>query len=179
MARRKNKSAWTMTKIGNHWYEIGLLNDSIFLPIFHVRWRVVADEALKLLQGRKSNMTMGCFLRMLKSGVEIKEVLSMSNYLETLPQYHFERDDFVNTFYEVFTEEEMLSIEDMFNYPKITDEFMLCRNSDEFYIIHFNSGTIINWYKHLGRTNTCNKKEFSLEDLKEMLTLLKEDLEGA
>lgn len=102
----------------------------------------------------------------------------MSKYLKTLPQYHFERDDFVNTFYEVFTEEEMFIIEVMCNYPKITDEFMLCRNSDEFYIIHFNSGTIINWYKHLGRTNTCNKEGFSLEDLKEMLTLLKEDLEG-
>lgn len=102
----------------------------------------------------------------------------MSKYLKTLPQYHFERDDFVNTFYEVFTEEEMFNIEDMFNYPKTTDEFMLCRNYDEFYIIHFNSGTIINWYKHLGRTNTCNKEGFSLEDLKEMLTLLKEDLEG-
>nr|DAG22159.1 MAG TPA: DNA binding protein [Caudoviricetes sp.] len=30
----------------------------------------------------------------------------------------------------------------------------------------------------MGRTNTCNKEGFSLKDLKEMLTLLKEDLEG-
>ena len=102
----------------------------------------------------------------------------MSKYLETLPQYYFERDDFVNAFREVFTDEEVFDIEVMCGYPKITDEFMLCRNSDEFYIIHFDSGTIINWYKHLGRTNTCNKEGFSLKDLKEMLTLLKEDLEG-
>lgn len=29
---------------------------------------------------------------------------------------------------------------------------------EEFYILHKPSGTLINWYKHLGRTNTCNKK---------------------
>lgn len=43
-------------------------------------------------------------------------------------------------------------------------------------IIHRDSGTIINWYKHLGRTNTCNKEGFTLADLKELLLLLKEDL---
>ena len=48
---------------------------------------------------------------------------------------------------------------------------------DEFYIIHFDSGTIINWYKHIGRTNTCNDEDFTLNDLREMLILLKEDLE--
>lgn len=36
--------------------------------------------------------------------------------------------------------------------------------------------TEYNWYKHLGRTNTCNKEGFTLADLKELLLLLKEDL---
>lgn len=47
------------------------------------------------------------------------------------------------------------------------------KEEDEFYIIHFHSGTIINWYKHLGRTNTCNKEGFSTDDLIEFLVLLK------
>ena len=54
---------------------------------------------------------------------------------------------------------------------------MVGYDADEFYIIHRESGTMINWYKHLGRTNTCNKEGFTLEDLHELLVLLKEDLE--
>lgn len=62
--------------------------------------------------------------------------------------------------------------------PKNEEDFQkwLYRWEDEFYIIHRDSGTIINWYKHLGRTNTCNKEGFTLADLKELLLLLKEDL---
>ena len=64
----------------------------------------------------------------------------------------------------------------MCGYPQNTYNFLLNRWEDEFYIIHRDSGTIINWYKHLGRTNTCNKEAFTLADLKELLLLLKEDL---
>ena len=46
------------------------------------------------------------------------------------------------------------------------------KEEDEFYIIHFRSGIIINWYKHLGRTNTCNKEGFSTDDLIEFLVLV-------
>lgn len=43
---------------------------------------------------------------------------------------------------------------------------------------HFDrkSGVMINWYKHLGRTNTCNREDFSLEDLEAFLKRLKEEL---
>lgn len=75
MAHRKNKNAWAMRKTENHWYEIGFQSGSIFLPIYHVKWRVVADEVLKLLQGRKSRMRMKNFILSLKSSYEIKEVL--------------------------------------------------------------------------------------------------------
>ena len=101
----------------------------------------------------------------------------MNKYLETLPQYHFERDDFVNAFYDVFTSDEICDIEVICGYPKYTGAFLLARNEDEFYIIHLESGTIINWYKHLGRTNTCNKEGFSLDDLRELLCLLKEEVD--
>lgn len=84
----------------------------------------------------------------------------MSKYLETLPQYHFDRDDFCKVFGEVFTDDEIIDIDVMCGYPQNTENFLLYRWEDEFYIIHRDSGTIINWYKHLGRTNTCNKKGF-------------------
>mgnify|MGYP007064904547 CR=1 FL=1 len=71
---------------------------------------------------------------------------------------------------------EIIDIDVMCGYPQNTDNFLLYRWEDEFYIIHRDSGTIINWYKHLGRTNTCNKEGFTLADLKELLLLLKEDL---
>lgn len=100
----------------------------------------------------------------------------MSKYLETLPQYHFDRDDFCKVFGEVFTDDEVIDIDVMCGYPQNTENFLLYRWEDEFYIIHRDSGTIINWYKHLGRTNTCNKEGFTLADLKELLLLLKEDL---
>ena len=99
----------------------------------------------------------------------------MSKYLETLPQYHFDRDDFCKVFREVFTDDEIIDIDVMCGYPQNTDNFLLYRWEDEFYIIHRDSGTIINWYKHLGRTNTCNKEAFTLADLKELLLLLKKD----
>lgn len=75
MTYKKNKNLLAMRKIENHWYEIGFQSGSIFLPIYHVKWRVVAEEVLKLLQGRKSRMRMKFFILLLKSGVEIKEVL--------------------------------------------------------------------------------------------------------
>lgn len=100
----------------------------------------------------------------------------MSKYLETLPQYHFDRDDFCKVFGEVFTDDEIIDIDVMCGYPQNTENFLLYRWEDEFYIIHRDSGTIINWYKHLGRTSTCNKEGFTLADLKELLLLLKEDL---
>lgn len=35
----------------------------------------------------------------------------MSKYLETLPQYHFDRDDFCKVFGEVFTDDEVIDID--------------------------------------------------------------------
>lgn len=75
----------------------------------------------------------------------------MSKYLETLPQYHFDRDDFCKVFGEVFTDDEIIDIDVMCGYPQNTENFLLYRWEDEFYIIHRDSGTIINWYKHLVR----------------------------
>ncbi len=99
-----------------------------------------------------------------------------SKYLQTLPQYHFNRDEFVNAFNKVFSVDEIWELEIACQEHKSLDNFYLYYAEDEFYIMHLDSGTIINWYKHLGRTNTCNKKGFDLSDLNELLMLLKEDM---
>ena len=86
---------------------------------------------------------------------------------ETLPQYHFERSDMC----EIFD----CDFEDWLweHKEKCNDEFLITSRSDELYIIHFPSGTIVNWYKHMGRTNTCNKN-LTLDDLREFKKMLLE-----
>ena len=49
------------------------------------------------------------------------------------------------------------------------------KDDDEYYILHKPSGTMINWYKHMGRTNTCNK-DLSLDELRLFLLLLRKEL---
>lgn len=101
-----------------------------------------------------------------------------SEFLQALPQYHFDRDDFTKTFFEVFgSDDKVLDVIIACQGHECFDEFHLYYADDEFYIIHLESGTIINWYKHLGRTNTCNKEKFTLDDLREFLELLKADME--
>ena len=100
-----------------------------------------------------------------------------SKYLQELPYNYFDRDLFINAFREVFSSEEIFNLEVACQEHKSTDDFLLYYYEDEFYIIDLASGTIINWYKHLGRTNTCNKEGFTLEDLVEFLKLLKESIE--
>jgi transcriptional/translational regulatory protein YebC/TACO1 len=102
-----------------------------------------------------------------------------SKLLEGSTQYHFDRNEFCSVFHEIFTNDEIFDIEVECEANRILDcDFFLIRSEDEFSIIHKDSGTIINWYKHLGRTNSCNKEAFTLDDLREFLTLLKEDMKG-
>lgn len=48
---------------------------------------------------------------------------------------------------------------------------------DEYYIIHLESGMMVNWYKHLGRTNTCSQKDRTIDDYYEFFRLFKEELD--
>ena len=84
-----------------------------------------------------------------------------------LPQYHFDRSDMTEVLDVEFIEWLWDHLED------VNDEFLITRRGDEFYIIHFQSGTVINWYKHMGRTNTCNKN-LTLDDLREFKKMLLE-----
>jgi hypothetical protein len=106
------------------------------------------------------------------------DTVEKADILQELPQYHFDRDAFVSTFEQVFTESEIDNIEDMCQQRTTLNEFLLFYHPDweEFYIIHLPSGTIINWYKHLGRTNTCNKENFTISDLEKLLEMLKVEM---
>ena len=77
---------------------------------------------------------------------------------------------------EHFTWSEFADIDVLCSCNRHFDEFSLFRVDDEFYILHRNSGTLINWYKHAGRTNTCNNPDFSMEDFRVFLTKLREEL---
>lgn len=96
--------------------------------------------------------------------------------METLPQYHFERRDFAHVFEEVFTFDEYIDIYVTCGTNCHLDEFSLFRWQDEFYILHRNSGILINWCKHMSHTNTCNKPDFTLDDFRDFLKKLREDL---
>ena len=98
------------------------------------------------------------------------------NALAALPQYHFDRDDFCNVMFDVFTVGDYIDIDTECGCNTHLDNFTLMRVEDEFYILHRDSGTLINWYKHAGRTNTCNKPDFTLDDFREFLIELRKDL---
>ena len=102
--------------------------------------------------------------------------MKKSKYLSELPQYHFDRAEFVTTFRSIFSDDELCDLEIDCQTCRCLDKFLLHYSEGEYYIIHKPSGTIINWYKHLGRTNTCNKEGFGLTDLQELLKELYEEL---
>lgn len=95
-----------------------------------------------------------------------------------LPQYHFERSMFTRTFTDILGPDLCDEVQDLCIETKLTNNFLLTSDGDERYVIHLPSGTVINWYKHLGRTNTCSKPGFGLDDLREFLLSLKEELGG-
>ena len=89
--------------------------------------------------------------------------------LKIMGQYPIERDKFCEIFSKVYDEfyDEFFDI--------TTESFKCWYYDDEYYILHLPSGTLINWYKHLGRCNTCNKN-LSIEEYKYIADLLYTEL---
>lgn len=104
------------------------------------------------------------------------DFIPLSKFLRELPQYHYDRDVFVNVFKQVFSINEICDLEVACQEHRSLANFLLYYAEDEFYIIHLPSGTMINWYKHLGRCNTCNNEAFSTYDLLEFLVMLKYEI---
>lgn len=100
----------------------------------------------------------------------------MPGILKDLPQYHFDRDDFVKVFYDVFDDGQVDDVIQACSEETYGNGWLLYYAEDEYYIMHLPSGITVNWYKHLGRTNTCNKPGFTLDDLRSFLTELKSEL---
>ena len=97
--------------------------------------------------------------------------------LERNRSYHFVRDEMEKIFEEVFPlNSQVWDWDEVRNCDfRDTNSFHAFRDFDEYYILHKPSGTMINWYKHIGRTNTCNK-DLSLDELKLFLLLLRKEL---
>ena len=97
--------------------------------------------------------------------------------LDQLRTGYFDRDDFIIAFHEVFDDQEMCNIGTAFALSSRFGNILFCQSDKEYYIIHLTSGTIINWWERLGRANTCNKDNFTIEDLKDLLRLIKYAME--
>lgn len=108
-------------------------------------------------------------------GFDLPHVTEAEQRLEALPQYHIDRDVMCKIVAETVGYERLM---DAFDHGTvICDSFAWFRNSDEFYIIHLDSGMMVNWYKHLGRTNTCSQANRTVEDYRTFFTLFKEELD--
>lgn len=99
----------------------------------------------------------------------------MADRLTYMKDYHISRDTMCDIVDNIIGYDLLM---DCFCYGQFcdSDEFSWFRSDDEFYIIHKNSGMMINWYKHLGRTNTCSQEDRTVEDYLEFFNKFKEEL---
>lgn len=105
--------------------------------------------------------------------IEAPKVILKEYELDSIKQYYWNRDlfckyfkDYAPSFYDYMWDQgSRFSL----------DSFEMFRDEDEFYLLHKDTGIMINWYKHLGRTNTCNIT-INLEIFKELLMLLQYEI---
>ena len=97
--------------------------------------------------------------------------------LNEMKQYYFDRDEFVKAVESVISVNTLYDAVMDYGEFNQTYNFIWFHYDGEYYVLHKPSGLMVNWYKHLGRTNTCNQEGKTLEDVKEFFRLFKEDLE--
>lgn len=100
----------------------------------------------------------------------------MKNNLEPMPQYHIERNKLCEIVEKTVGYERLMNAFCYGHYIYV-GEFAWFRNGDEFYIIHLDSGMMVNWYKHLDGTNTCSQYERTIEDYYEFFNKFKDELD--
>lgn len=100
----------------------------------------------------------------------------MNEYrLQNLSQYHIDRDILVQIVKDTIGIDRLY---DAFCYGNVVcDEFAWFTNCDEYYIIHLDSGMMVNWYKHIGRCNTCSQEYRTIEDYYEFFHKFKDELD--
>jgi len=95
--------------------------------------------------------------------------------LNYLPQYHIDREEMCKLVERTIGIERLLDAFCLGEYTT-TSSFSIFRYEDEFYVLHRDSGMLVNWYKHLGRTNTCSQPNRTAEDYVEFFSLLSKEL---
>lgn len=95
--------------------------------------------------------------------------------LNDMRQYHLDRNVFCQIVGDIIG---FPALNDAFCYQSCVhgDEFTWFRVEDEFYILHRDSGMMVNWYKNPGRTNTCSQSHRTEEDYYEFFEKFKVDL---
>ena len=94
--------------------------------------------------------------------------------LTDMPQYHIDRDVLCDIVEKTIGYETLRNAFCQGEFHT-SEEFVWFRDDDEFYIIHKRSGMMINWYKHLGRTNTCSQSNRTIEDYYEFFKAFDDD----
>ena len=94
---------------------------------------------------------------------------------------HFDNDEFVGVFDEVFGKDRRTCIEALIMHNAgtfKTDSFILSYSPcHEYYIIDTNRCVVVGWYPVYGyKYNTCSHRDFTLDNLRLMLQLLHEEL---
>lgn len=97
----------------------------------------------------------------------------MNDKFKPMNQYFIERELFCKAF-EIYVPSFIDYMWDR-DCDFILGDFKMFRDGDEFYILHLQSGTMINWYKHLGRTCSCNK-DLNYNEFVEFMLLLRVEL---
>lgn len=92
---------------------------------------------------------------------------------EQLTDCYFSPAYFREAFAVVFSHEEIEELLCDVDDGNSVEGFLFVRDEDERYILDTDTGVFINWYKTLGRSNTCNLAGFSRLCLIGFLTKLK------
>ena len=96
--------------------------------------------------------------------------------LTDMKQYFWDRDVFVKTVESEMNIETLMDAVQSYGEFNQSYYFAWFQDEGEYYIVHKPSGMMVNWYKHLGRTNTCDQDYRTIDDLRWFFRLFNEDV---
>lgn len=102
--------------------------------------------------------------------------------LSEMKSGHFNRDEFTRLFVKyIGGDETVLGLFEEYLWgcdDHNVGDFRIWSEYEEVYILHMPSGIMVGWYKmyHYGRSNFCNREDFTHQDLEDFLVLLRKQL---
>ena len=96
--------------------------------------------------------------------------------MEALPHGHFGRGEFAGVLVEALGNDGIDALEDACVTGKAMGDFKCWYDEGDYYVCHMPSGMTVNWYKHLGRANTCSKPGATLRDLMSFMSRLRKEM---